>query len=317
MEVSNVNSSKKELIDKYYKNINDINLLDFRHKIMQGNNPEFKMCIMLFFSVISYTVFLMLLPSFSLTLAPEIISVLIMFASLVLGYVGEELYYKKHKVKKRISKFSTSKTNVEKIAEEINYEIELEHALNKSVIIQKTFAGFEQKKGLKDNINNIEQELQSAYNKLNIITAKKILKDKFANFIDRKKRKKGVIIFSCTGGLVLSLCTNIPILVLNNSILANLFPLLLGGLIFGGYSIKRNRDYIQAFESFNVNVDDNIDYDYEINKLIDDITNLEIISYEIKNTIVKEKNVENKNNYIMNKTIDKPMSLKRVKHIAT
>lgn len=115
-------------------------------------------------------------------------------------------------------------------------------------------------------------------------------------------------------GLGFMLVYDLPIISINNlfsnielqtSILTMLAPFAVGGLVCGGYAIKRAKDNIHAFKNINKEIEkhkldeigkdnDTESYDLKLEKLISDTCNIRIKLEEEKQKFIIQRSLETK-----------------------
>ena len=247
------NKTKEILKNAINKSNEQISDNERKYQLILANQFEVKSWSTIVFSILPCFFFTFLAESLIMSGAfplflganANYFSLTIAISALLTGNVVRKLIERKTDTKSKFKKFSTARSNSEKIEDEIKYAIELEKAKNR----KETF--FQIAKSLKNNyFNNLSTELMTEYNKLDILTTQKILSEKCWNI-----RTKGMLIcnfmlFSLCGGFLTFLYCTLPLIIASKNIAfssISLFPTLaplVGGFLGGcTYLIKRNKDY--------------------------------------------------------------------------
>lgn len=150
---------KKELESEVVENNNKIKLCDGRMRIANANSFDYKATATLIFSLLGYVITFLLSSIIFKNLSIPLLAyqTLVVASSFGLGTLFTDFFLKKYKLKERFEMFSESKTDIEKLQEEVNYQIELEKVCNRNKVIKETL----------DTINYTESmvnELSSKYN---------------------------------------------------------------------------------------------------------------------------------------------------------
>jgi len=208
---------------------------------------------------------------------------IIVGSSLTVGVLVKALFSKIYKHKEALKSFSNSKTEREKLQEEVYYKIELEKVNNRNLVIDNTIDYLKFNKFMLETLSNdyeitdknkanetrkkeLEKEIKEEYDKLDILSTQKVLQNIFnsrvrSNF-DKRMNSWMQALF---GGVLIMMIICLPLIVMSDLIrsvtLFSLFtpfiPLILGSSFIGGYIIKTNKDYQKVFNHFNLNLGKN------------------------------------------------------------
>lgn len=305
--MSNIEKIKEILEKEYNENCTNINELNEKIRTIKANNFETKLTRTFAFSMIPWAATVLLSPAIiNLGIIPiNLISLLSIGVPTLIGITGEMLLTKKLKYKEKLESFSESKSQNEIIEESTRYEIEREKLRSSNKVLKKAFDNLEPEQYLfnslsendsksfeKLNIENIDEILEKNKKEIDIITTKKFLKEKFWRIRDRFQKVIDFIVISILGGIGFMTLYNTPTIAINlrnsiqlqTSILGIILPLGIGGLVCGGYYLKRIKDYTYAFRNVNQELGQEALSDSEIiNKIYNnDIENLDI---ELENLI--------------------------------
>lgn len=303
----NIEKTKEILEKEYNENCTNINELNEKIRTIKANDLETKLTRAFAFSMIPWVATVLLSPAIiNLGIIPiNLISLLSIGVPTLIGITGEMLLTKKLKYKEKLESFSESKSQNEIIEESTRYEIEREKLRSSNKVLKKAFDNLEPEQYLfnslsendsksfeKLNIENIDEILEKNKKEIDIITTKKFLKEKFWRIRDRFQKVIDFIVISILGGIGFMTLYNTPTIAINlrnsiqlqTSILGIILPLGIGGLVCGGYYLKRIKDYTYAFRNVNQELGQEALSDSEIiNKIYNnDIENLDI---ELENLI--------------------------------
>ena len=283
--MSNIEKMKEILKKEYNENCTKISELSEKIRIIEKNDFETKSTIALLFSMLSWLAITFLLPTIIKTgiIPINLISPLSVVVPAFIGITGETLLTKKSNAKKEIKALSKSKSQKEIIAELTRYEIEREKLTSSNKVLEKAYDNLESKQNSFDllsneynivekesdsksveelnlNIEKITEILDQKKRKIDIITTKSVLQEKFWRIRDRVQKVIDIITIFMLGGSGFMMVYDMPIIAINNlgnniqlqtSILGILAPFGIGGLVCGGYSLKRIKNRIYAFRNVN------------------------------------------------------------------
>ena len=298
MKSEDLTKTKQELKQELEKNYEQINLCDERTRMSKVTSLEYKTGLTLSFSMIGYLVFFasssILIKSVGVSTFTNVISALSFPAVLVGGSLGvgtliRTLMDKKFHVKKRLKSFSTAKTQSEKLEEEIHYQIELEKANNRNLVVEQAINNLDanervirnlsseydisDKKISKDEgemkktIKELSTVVKEQYNKLDVLSTQKILNKRFLSVRSKFQKIWDVVCtvdLSCIASWAL---INLPLMMVDevipyssaiSSLLATtLAPFAVG---IGGaslYMAKKNKDQKKVFNNLNSQLGEN------------------------------------------------------------
>lgn len=283
MEKRELEISKEELLQIKKENKEKININDERARMSKVNGLEYKGLVTLTLSFTAYVLLYIatiiltkttgigaitnILPGFTFDLA-------LIGGSLGLGAIAKKILDKKYKIKERLRNFSTSKTQAEKLEEEIRYQIEVEKAKTRNRAIDATIEVLEFKhntlrvvsrddKHIPQTREEAEWKVQELtaiveekYSILDLLSTKQVLHKRFWEIRDGAQNisKSLMVIAMC--GLATMILTTTPIFSsvatpdasVLVTILKLLAPCLAGGLAGGAYMVKRTKDYNKAYD---------------------------------------------------------------------
>lgn len=297
MNLENFKKTKEELEEQKKENDKTIRLSDERTRMAKVNSLEYKGGTTLAFSMMGYlpiflissalikhigvTAFTNVIPAFSF---PAIV----VGGSLGIGTIIRTLMDKKYQTKERLKAFSTAKTQAEKLEEEIHYQIELEKANNRNVVLDQAINVLNSNESMlrrmsskydindKSTAKNEEESrkrieelsalIKEQYDKLDILSTQKVLHDRFWRI--RSKFQKGTDMSMSAGisGMFTMFFTGFPLMMVNDAItysslfssLATTFTPFIAGIAGAcGYMAKRNKDHKKVFNNFNSQLGEN------------------------------------------------------------
>jgi hypothetical protein len=291
MNKDDVKKTKEELESEAKKNNAIFDECFNKMKLASVNQMGSKIAESLGFALLFYVsliLLIMLLIKYgSLALLINIIPINILpFAvfggSLAVGGLITKCIDKKFKIEEKIKSFSKANTQIEKIEEEVKYEIETEKAKNKNEIINKTsnlvsssevivstVSSEEQdnKKKEEENkdevqlkINNIKKTLKEKYVELEDLIKQKVLHEKFWETKSKSDRVIKTTLAGLLSGVATLMCIVIPVIAMKNFFSLNfagmamlylVAPFVVGALIGSGYMIKKNKDNKKVFNKLN------------------------------------------------------------------
>lgn len=345
--MNNVEKIKEILGREYYKYDMKIEELDKKIRIMKKNNIDSKFMIACGFSIAAwffYDVF------FSAIVIGGVVSIPVnLFAHLSIaipilaGLTCERLLAKMFKVKEKLKAFSKAKSQSEEIEELTRYEIESEKLINSKKVLKRAYDYLNAKQNLCNSLSNqynitVEKEdnrsitdielsieklneiLDQEKKKLDVVTEKVVLEDKFWRIRSKTQRAIeffGLVVIGAVGfGLGYeSPINHINLYASNIEVPLTMLGLFgsagLGGLIFGGYSLKRTSDNIHAFKNINkelgqealsdtiddLKLDDSEQFDVELEETINN-------AYAVKLQLELDKQKLNSMTQIPNEELD-------------
>lgn len=290
MKTEDYKKSKEELQSEIVKNAKIIAISDERTRMANVNQFEFKGMMTLAFSLIPYlglgilTAILVKNGNIAPLVIPgDAFPYIIIGGALCIGTIGRKLLEWKSKSKERLKSFTNASTQSEKLEEEVKYSIELEKAKNRNNAIQQTIDSLNSNQSILNSLSSrydindrIESKssedaqkkveelstlLESKTNELDILSAQKVLHEKFWRI--RTKWQKGLdaTMASMMGGLIAMAYVEIPFIImdsLSHSIVSSIFaPLIVGMVGTGAYMVKRNRDNQKVFNILNSELGEN------------------------------------------------------------
>lgn len=287
MKVEDFNKTSEELKVEIQNNNEQINISDERKRMANVNQFEYKVVETLGFSLLPYLGLLILsgiltkngiMASLIEIVPAESFPFILVGSSLCVGTIGRKILEWKFKTKERLKAFTTAKTQTEKLEEEVKYTIELEKSKNRNKAIQQTMDSLSSNQSIlnslssrydindrdlpqtdedaKQRFENLSTLLKDKYTKLDVLTTQKILHEKFWRVRTKGQKAMDIIMSGIMGGFFTMMYGEMPILIVRDYIsslsLMSLFtPLIVGIAGVSGYMIKRNKDYMKAFNNLN------------------------------------------------------------------
>lgn len=314
MDLKNI----KDNLKKQFKiNVEQIAIKEEKIRLIAESQLANRISISICYSLLPCIIITFLFPfltnlfgisSFVNTFPPIIIPLFIVSSSLGIGGVLRKIITKISKTNENLSSFSQSKTELEKIIEEVSYKIEIEKLNNHNKILQRLIDSIELINFSDCKVNDSEQEIKQRaaelflkkevlYNELNSLSLRKVLYQKFAKINKSEMIDGDIIISSVWAGVVNFLIHSCILAVIGKlSLLINnislFIPLLIGIVSTAFYKIVKVKNYANAFNilmnEFNLNKDiievDDINSEYNFNEKVEEIVN-EICSVDINNFI--------------------------------
>lgn len=323
MNIEDFEKSKKELEKIKKENNEKVLINEKKFRIVNVNQLENKTLITSLFSFFGYmglfvaVAFLMKL--FNINFIKNILTVfsypgILLGSSFTIGIIATTLFYKKYNNKNRLKDFSKAKTQLQKLEEEIYYQIELEKANNRNKAIDKSIILLDENQSIwnkisnrydlidrdapknKDEANQKSDELstiiEKQYDKLDLLATKKVLHERFWRVREKWARRVDNIIASAVVSISIFAFSNLQSLlfagVTTPSLVAVFIPLIVGFIGSNIYLTKRNKDYKIVFNNLNNDLGENalledlcsaIDEKNEIESLIE--TQIKDISLSI------------------------------------
>lgn len=273
MKIEDSEQIRERLQKEYKEKRVKIDELNKKISMLTVNTFESRFTYVFVASIIPWMGAILLTPTVvSLGLIPlNMVQPLFAVASTLIGISSERILNRKSR--KKLREFSSSKTEKETFAEYSKYEIEKAKLKNACEILNKNcdyllsnenmikllspsynatdrYADKRTKEELEHSIENIENILQINQQELDNATAKSILKNSSCNGIYKYGLVSNVSAFSILSALMSMMIYNMPIVYLNQvnpqfqlSLFGALAPALIGGLVCGGYGIKRRKDF--------------------------------------------------------------------------
>lgn len=288
MKTEDFDKTKEELKKEIQKNNKQIVKSDERKRMASVNQFEHKITVTRAFSLLPYLGLLLLMTLLAEKgILPSLVGTIpfiIIGNSLGVGTIGSKILEWKFKIKERLKKFTTAKTQSEKIQEEVKYTIDMEKANNRNIAIKQTINSLRSKQeilnslasnyDIKDkNIPETEEDskkiiedsstlLEDKYNELDLLTVQKILHEKFWRVRTKSQKVIDVIVAGLMGGFLTMMYGELPLLMLKEYITSLGLVSLIGPFVIGtvgvsGYMIKRGKDYAKAFNNLNNKLGEN------------------------------------------------------------
>ena len=257
----------------------------------------------------------------------NLISPIITLSSVGVGVVGEKLLRKIKKGNRKISKNRIMELE-EKIKLEIEYEkcINKEKALQNSINMLNTYENIikaisNETRGInislkEENEEELYETLEKQYKKLDELTTKKVINEKFCVYKDKIKSFVKILSISMASALCSIIVFKIPNVILSDilstssSLLNVIIPLAIGGTTGGLYTIKNNSDskkvYDKLKEEYRLDEFSNKSIKNEIEQTIKNISILENKIQENKRIKEKIEDAKEKeeNNKVLQKSFD-------------
>ena len=280
---------KKELENEVVENNDRIKLCDGRMRIANANSFEYKATNILCFSLLGYLIVFLLSSIIFKNLSIPVLAyqTMVITSSIGLGTLFTNSLFKKYKIKERLKMFSESKTDIEKLQEEVNYQIELEKACNRNKVIEETLDTINSTESMVNELSNkynitekysskskdeieksieeISNLIKEKYIELDILSTKKTLHDKFWKIRSKFDKNANLIAYSLIAGVFASGIIGIPFITFNSiaagsTILAKtlsvFWPLVIGSMGTFVYFLQRNKDYEKVFNNYNSQLED-------------------------------------------------------------
>lgn len=136
--------SKAELKTEKEKNNKQLIISGERNRVVSANKFEYKFGVTSLFSMGAYALLMILSAILISSLGASVITnilpgisypTVILGSSLIMGTIGRILFDKKNKIKEKLKSLSVAKTEIEKLEEEVNYQIEIEKLKNRNKVI--------------------------------------------------------------------------------------------------------------------------------------------------------------------------------------
>ena len=297
MKLEDLQRTKEELEIQKKENNKKICLYDERVRMSKVNSFENKLISTLGFSIIGYLPILfvssLLIKNIGVISFTNVISALsypaiMAGSSFGIGALINSLINKKYKTKERYKAFSTAKTKIEKLEEEVHYQIELEKVNNRNKSISETIKLLETnqemidkissrydlkdknlpqtKEEAKRKVNELSNIIKQQYDKLDILTTQKVLHNYFWRIRSNIQNGLDIMIAAMMIGLFATSLTVLPLMMIKDTLTyISLFttfstvftPFIIGAVATSVYMIKRNKKYKKVFDIFNLKLGEN------------------------------------------------------------
>lgn len=291
-----------------------------KNRILKANLFEEKIINTMGFSMLSWPpIFLgsatlitkLGVPAFTNFLPALGYNAMVMGSSLGVGTLVN--YLTNIKVTKGLHKsFSTAKTETKILEEAVHYKIEQEKLKNRNRVIDETIKTLginmiigkydlndkvKTKEQSQTKVNELPDFIEKQYNKLDILTTKKVLHDNFWKIRSKFKKVTNIIIKSILIGMIPMLYTFFALYLIWGINLASvLSPFVIGSSATCGFMIKRNKEHKKAFKSLNSQLGENAldesykkdDDAYEEKKEIESLIEAQISEISLAEVLLKE-----------------------------
>ena len=293
MKVEDFNKTTEELKREYQKNDEQINISDERKRISSANQFEYKALTTIGFSLLPYLGLVILfggltkngvISSLIGTIPVEVFPLIIAGGSLCVGTIGRKALEWRFKTKERLKAFTTANTQSEKLQEEVKYTVDLEKARNRNKAIQQTIDSLSSNQSILESLSSrydikdrtipqteedakkrtedLSELLKDKHTELDILTTQKILHEKFWRVRTKGQKVMEISLMGMMGGLFAMTYGQMPLLIVSDylapSSSISIFVPFVGGIVgFSGYMLKRNKDYINAFNHLNNELSEN------------------------------------------------------------
>lgn len=297
MKLGSFDKIKEDLEQEKQNNEKKIILYDEKARISKVNTFEYKAGNTLAFSMISHLVIflisLVLIKNLGIITFTNIIPALsypaiVVGGSLGIGTLINNLINKKFQTKKRLKVFSTAKTQTEKLKEQLHYQIELEKAINRNLVINQTInqvnsteamlreisskyeindkSASKKEEDIRKRIEELSILVKEQYNKLDILSTQKVLHNRFWRIRSKIQIITDTFVTATLIGMFTMFFTELPLMVINEAvtysstlsfITTTFTPFIVGIIGACGYMIKRNKDHKKIFDNFNAQLGEN------------------------------------------------------------
>ena len=303
MKIENYKKTKEELRNQKVENNNKIILSDERCKLLKETSFENKALTTLTFAMLGYLPLFMissnLINNFGVSIFTNIIPAysfpaFMLGSSIGIGALGRALLYKIRKIKEKFRSFSKSKKESERLKEEINYKIEIEKAKNRNLAIDETIKNLDIGEILSEKISDkynvsgnnsiinyiilekkeLSKFIKGQYDKLDLISTKKVLYDYFGTVILSSKWEKFVEAMKICfiSGVFTLFSSALSISLVKDALTYSspyaplaiaITPLLVGMAGAGAYIAKINKEQKKVFDSFNIKLGENTSEEFD------------------------------------------------------
>ena len=338
MNNNDFEKSKNEVKKLKNYNIETVLVNDEKSRLLKANGLDSKVETTLMFSSIGAVLLNVLsttqLPSsFGYSTIASAFSgvsypIFLVGGSLAIGSVARIALEKKFRIKERLNAFSKAHTRSEKLEEEIYYQVEKEKANNRNKVINVTVEclnneqmamddsnnkydlnnkNLNSKKEIESELDDLSNQMNKKYNELDVLTAQKVLFDKFYKINKRSSKITQTLIVAVLGALFTLIAVSFPTLIIINKalvtstsslVIASLSLPVLSVIASSVYMAKKNKDYANVFEKLNCMLGNNTlkksfancyenPYNELINQKINDISSDEVQIQENKRLLDK------------------------------
>lgn len=296
MKTEDLKKTNEELQEEIKKNNEQIAVSDERTRIAMANvnQFEYKVIETLKFSMLPYLGLVVLstvltkngtMTSITSAIPAESLTLIISGSSLVVGNIGRKILEWKFKTKERFKSFTTTKSQSEKIQEEVKYAVELEKAKNRNKAIKQIMDSLNSNQSIlnllssrydindktlpqtreesQKRVEELSTLLKGKYNELDVLTTQKVLHEKFWRVRTKGEKLMEIMMVGMMGGMFTMAYGNMPIIIMrdllaNSPSLMSLFaPIIVGVVGVSGYMVKRNKDYEKTFNILNSELGEN------------------------------------------------------------
>lgn len=291
MNDNDFEKSKNEVEKLKNYNIETVLVNDEKSRLLRANSIDSKVETTLMFSSIGAVLLNVLstiqLPgSFGYSTVASAFSgvsypIFLVGGSIAIGSAARIALEKKFRIKERLNAFSKAHTRNEKLEEEIYYQIEKEKANNRNKVINVTVESLNNeqmmvndpnneydlnnknlnsKKEIESELDDLSNQISKKYNELDVLTAQKVLFDRFYKINKRSSKITQTLIVAVLGALFTLIAVSFPTLIIMNKALVNSVSSLfiaslslpvLSIVASSVYMAKKNKDYANVFEKLN------------------------------------------------------------------
>lgn len=334
MKIEELKKITQKLKDTKDENYNKISMYYNKYRIVSENQKDYQLMKTLTFSTFPFFVMiitLMLNDTLTInllnTIPPLTLPIITIAGSLTIGSTINKILNKKSKIKEKFKNFSKSKTEIEKLEEELNYKIKLEKLKNRNIIIEDILDNIESKITILENIssnidkdeikteeelritiNELSKILNEKYNKLDILTTQKVLSNRFYKIRQKGQKILDIPMIVMLSGLIATVFTTLPFIVTHTEEYIPFFKkeiLLISSLTIGPvigvtYYLKKNSNENKVFNKINKTLGNNALSEKEnnlysekaqikkvINQLLSEIITTKIMLIEHKQALEK------------------------------
>ena len=297
MESNEFEKFKEQLEKQKQKNNKKIDLYGKRVRIAAENSFGNKIVKALRLSFLSYyplsIISGILIKTLGLSVVTNIIpastfSSILIGSSLGVGTIATFAINKKEDIKKRYKRFSDDETEIGKLKEKTHAQIELEKAENRNKVVDSVIEILESNQTIQNklssqfnldkhattstkseaekHIKELSSLISEQYANLDILTTQNVLNSNFGKIRSKWERRYDTalaIMFAFSFGIILPIIPNMFVqeaIVYSSSFakFSALFgPSIVGALSTCGYMRKRNSNFSQVFNHFNLQLGEN------------------------------------------------------------
>ncbi len=316
------------------ENIRKIECLEDKINIIKENTFNQKFVTGIPFGLISLIIIIINISILDFNLVPiELIQPLSICIPTLMGFIGQQIVYRKKQCKQKLRKVSNAKSNKDLLSEITKYEIEKEKLINKNKILNKVCTDLESDKypfniyyekysiAEKENCQTQEDLFQKINNiliedeeKLDKLSIKKFLQKKFRNARFRLSISDYLFSYGMIGFALPFMIYNLVglELILNDlqlhtSFLEIISPGIIGFVVATTYGLNNRKNSISTFNSFNEKLgedklslieteDEEKKLGFELYKIMQNISKTKLYLESIKIKQEKEKMILEQNN---------------------